>query len=383
MRGVSKQPFRVLIAGGGVAALEAALGVRELAGDRVRMTLLAPEPEFAYRALRVGEPFGHTAAKSYVLEDIARDIGAELIPDAFTRLESERAVVHTEGGAELGYDALLLAIGARLSPAFSHGLTIDDRRLGEQLHGLVADVDAGTIRSVAFITPLAMPWPVPNYELALMAAGRAREIGTELSVTIITPEPSPLAIFGPPASQAVMELLSRNGVDVLASHRGDVAHAGTVEIQPGHRTLRVDRVVALPQLSGPATPGVPDSIYAGFIPIDSRCRVPGLRHVWAAGDATEFLIKHGGIAAQQADIAADGIAALAGAPVEVQPLRPEINAVLIGADTPLYLSARLRVTGEYDSDSKASETPLWSPAVKVTARYLAPYLASRDRAAPG
>jgi hypothetical protein len=46
-------PFRVVIAGGGVAALEAALALRELTGERVRTTLLSPEPEFVYRPMRV------------------------------------------------------------------------------------------------------------------------------------------------------------------------------------------------------------------------------------------------------------------------------------------------------------------------------------------
>lgn len=139
-------------------------------------------------------------------------------------------------------------------------------------------------------------------------------------------------------------------------------------------------MVALPQLSGPSTPGVPDSIYAGFIPIDSHCRVPALERVWAAGDATEFPIKHGGIASQQADTAGHGIAALAGVSVELTPFRPEMHAILLGADKPLYLSARLRVSGEYDSDSAVSETPTWSPLAKIAAKYLAPYLESRDRA---
>jgi hypothetical protein len=36
-------PFRDLIAGGGVAALEGALALHDLAGERVNSTLLAPQ----------------------------------------------------------------------------------------------------------------------------------------------------------------------------------------------------------------------------------------------------------------------------------------------------------------------------------------------------
>ena len=59
-----------------------------------------------------------------------------------------------------------------------------------------------------------------------------------------------------------------------------------------------------------------------FIPVDRHCQVRGVERVYAAGDATDFAIKHGGIAAQQADAAAEAIAALAGAPVKPKPSIP-------------------------------------------------------------
>jgi len=149
--------LKVLIAGGGVAALEAALALRDLAGERVTTTLLAPEPEFVYRPMRVREPFAYSGARRYSLQEIARDIGVELVRDAFKWLDALGSVVHTEGGEQLGYDALLLAMGARLSPAFSHGLTIDDRILDEQLHGLVQDVEDGYTHSIAFVAPTRCP----------------------------------------------------------------------------------------------------------------------------------------------------------------------------------------------------------------------------------
>jgi hypothetical protein len=39
------------------------------------------------------------------------------------------------------------------------------------------------------------------------------------------------------------------------------------------------------------------------------------------------------------------------------------------------------VTGAYGSKCDVSETPTWSSRVKIAAKYLAPYLESRDRAA--
>ena len=110
-------PFRVVIAGGGVAGLEAALALRELAGDRVATTLLAPAREFVYRPMSVREPFAYSAAHHYPLDEITRDIGADFVHDAFKWLDPDQRVVHTDAGETLEYDALLLAPGRCSRPA--------------------------------------------------------------------------------------------------------------------------------------------------------------------------------------------------------------------------------------------------------------------------
>src|SRR3954452_16439663 len=52
-----RSSLRVVIAGGGVAALETLLALRVLGGLRTAITLLAPQPDFLLRAATVGEPF--------------------------------------------------------------------------------------------------------------------------------------------------------------------------------------------------------------------------------------------------------------------------------------------------------------------------------------
>ena len=372
-------PFRVLIVGGGVGGLEAALALRDLAGDRVATTLLAPASEFVYRPMRVREPFGYSEARRYPLDDISRDIGIELVRDAFKWLDPDKRIVHTEAGEELGYDALLLAPGATLRPRFKHALTLDDSRLDEQLHGLIQDVEEGYVHKLAFISPTPMPWPLPLYELALMTSRRASDMNIDLSVTLATPEDAPLGVFGDKASQAVERLLEDNGILFIPSAHCETPAAGRVSITPGSRNLLVDRVVALPQLFGPSLPGVPLHAHNGFVPIDAHCKVTGLERVYAAGDATDFAVKFGGIAAQQADTAAEAIAALAGVAIEPTPFAPVLHGALLGGPRPLYLSAH--VTGGHGSSSEVSEAPTSSTPTKIVAKYLAPYLESRDQAA--
>src|ERR1035438_7337912 len=305
------QKLRVIIAGGGVAALETALALKELAPGLTATTVIAPNAEFVNRPMTVREPFAYPQARRYPLAPIMRDAGAELVVDELAWVDPAKQIAHTQTDAEIEYDALVLALGARICPRYKHAITIDDRKLDETLHGLIQDVEGGYVESVAFLAPGRMAWPMPLYELALMTAGRAYDMDVELATTIITPEDSPLAIFGSTASDAVAELLERAHIETINSAYAEVPHSGEIVINPGDRHLKVDRVVALPELYGPCVRGIPLSEH-GFIRVTPYGQVLDLERVYAAGDATEFAIKHGGIASQQADVVAQSIAALAG-----------------------------------------------------------------------
>src|SRR5215217_5620596 len=67
---------RVLIAGGGIAGIEAALALRDLAGDRVEVEVRDPRREFAFRPFSVGEPYGAARVFRYDLERLVERCGA-------------------------------------------------------------------------------------------------------------------------------------------------------------------------------------------------------------------------------------------------------------------------------------------------------------------
>jgi sulfide:quinone oxidoreductase len=373
----SPAPHHVLVAGGGVGGLEAMLALRDLAGDRVALTLLTPEESFVVRALSVEDPFARPAPRQHDLAAICADVGAELVPDGLAEvLPADRAVL-TAGGSRIAYDDLVVATGAHQSPVYPSGITFRGFDDAEAVHGLVQDVEIGAVSSVAFVVPTGVTWPLPLYELALLTAERARGMGVEVHLAIVTPEERPLGIFGVQASDAVAVLLADAGIDVLTSVHVRGIDRGVLTGIDGETILQAQRAVTLPMLDGPAVPGLPAD-GDGFIPVDDHGRVRDTPGVWAAGDGTTFPLKQGGIAAQQARAVAEAIAASAGAPVTPRPFRPQLRAKLLTGGRPTYLS-EIIVGGAGSESSSASDEALWWPPAKIAAAYLGPYLERAER----
>jgi sulfide:quinone oxidoreductase len=367
---------RVVVAGGGIAAVEALLALRALAGEALELTLVAPEDELVYRPLAVSEPFTGPPARRYRLDAICRDLGVTLRKDSLAAVEHAARAIVTGSGERLGYDALVIAVGARENAWLAHARTFFADREPEGLHWLVRDVEQGILRRVAFVVPAGGGWSLPLYELALMTAARAREMGIDdAELTLVTPEDVPLAAFRGAGSAEVARLLDEARVTTRCATYVRGYDGRTLELVPGGQSLAADAVLTLPALAGPAIAGVP-SDPDGFVHADEHGRVPDLDGVYAIGDATTFAIKQGGIAAQQADVVAALIARAAGIPQAEPRTRPLLRAILFTGGEPLYLTAT--ITGGESVASRASRHCLWWPPHKIAARHLAPYLADRE-----
>jgi sulfide:quinone oxidoreductase len=342
----------ILIAGGGVAAVEAVAALRALSGPDPRITLLTPQPRFATRPVSVATPFGFGAPPTLPLDVIARHAPFDLRIGRLADVEDGDQVAITDWGEAIAYDFLIVAVGARALPAVEGAITFTGHADAAAVEAAVAEYDR-----LAFVQPVAEGWSLPVYELALMAAAQR----PDARITVVTAEPAPLAVFGDAAGEAVRALLAERGIGLRADARAVSAAPGRLVLDDGS-SLAVGKSIALPRPAGPAIHGLPHDA-DGFIPVDPHGEA--LPNVFVAGDAANHQLKQGGLAAQQADAAAETIAARLGAALEPEPYRPVLRARLMTGGEPLYLR-----------DGQVSRRPLWSPPGKLAGRYLAPLLAT-------
>ncbi len=362
-------PMHVVIAGTGVAGLEAALALRSLAEERVTLELVGPERDLVHRPLAVAEPFRMGEVRRFPLSAFAEATSAELRHDAVVAVDADRKLLTLAGGDEIAYDVLVGALGARQQDAIVGALTFGGPDASGALADLLERAVGGSIERIVFAVPTGAAWPLPIYELALMTREFLSEHGTRgVSVAIVTPEDRPLGLFGPDASDAVAELLSFREVELMTGVAARAWQNGVLATADG--SIDAGAVVALPALAGPRVPGLPHDS-RGFVPTDEFGWVLGTTDVYAVGDMTQFPVKQGGIATQQADAAASAIAADAGAPIHPTPFRPVLRGLLMTGMVPRYLRNEPgRGRSEVDTE------PLWWPPAKIVGRHLAPFLAS-------
>jgi sulfide:quinone oxidoreductase len=353
---VNAPAAEIVVVGGGIAALETVLALRALAGDRVRVTVVADAPDFVLPPALAAAVPSRRGARRRPWAAIAGDLGVGLVPATVASVDAEAREVKLNRGDPLRYDSLVIAHGARSVPPFEGVVTLGGSVEGQDLRTLRDEISNGDVRSVAFVAPMRTGWLLPLYEAALLAADSSHG----LQVSVVTRETRPLEAFGAEASATVAAALEAAGIEFLAGQTATLAE-GTVLVPRDPRgSLSVDRVVTLPLVRGLRIAGIPTSGAFGLVAVEADGSVKGLDHVYAAGDATDYPVKHGAIACQQADALATTIASRSGAAVTPEPFIPVLRATL-------RTSARTAIgLGEGAGVDELA---------KVPGRYLGPYLA--------
>ena len=363
------EPHRVLIVGGGVGGLEAMLALGE-AGRALDVTLLTPDADYVERPMSVAEPFAAGHSARVPVAAIAADCGATVVQDVMRRVEAEQHVVVTGQGTRLPYDALLIAVGARPYAAVPGATLWTPDATPEIMGGLLRDMEEHYSRRVAFVQPAAPCWPLPVYELAMMCARDVYAMNIDdAEVTVVIPDQAPLIAFGAQASALVADELQAARVTVRAGAGPRIERRGLTLALGDGDALTVDRVVALPGLRGPAIAGLPCD-EDGFLVVDERGRISGVPSIWAIGDGVNGLVKHGGVTAQQADLAARDIVARALGREAPEPHPPVLRGMLLTGGARLWLQRDL----DGVDPGQSADYALWWPPSKIAGSRLGDYV---------
>ena len=206
-----RAPAQVVIAGGGVAALEALIALRDLAGERLRITLAAPAPDFVYRAMSVAEPFDLGEARRYPLREIAADFDASVVPASVVAVDAPGAPRHLRQRR----DPPLRPARARAGRPHHRGLRECHqlRPAGRGRRDARAAGAPEAARRPAGGLHRADPRRLEPPALRARAddrrgPARSQRIDDADPVSSITPEPRPLDVFGDRPSAMVASLLA-------------------------------------------------------------------------------------------------------------------------------------------------------------------------------
>jgi sulfide:quinone oxidoreductase len=363
---------RVVIAGGGFAALEAALALRALADDRVSLTLISPRPGFVYRPAATVEAFDEPPGFGFHLAEIAADLDAAYHRTALEAVAPKQQRVRLGSEMALDYDFLILAVGAQARVGVPGALTFRDQRDLRRIRMLLDQLGSGRLTRLVFAVPSEAAWALPAYELAFLSGTHAQKRSVRAELIVVSPEPTPLAVFGDHASAIVASQLQDRGIRFVSALPHSVRRDGALALQ-FDGAIHADRVVAVPELRGPRVAGVPAD-WSGFVPTDGCGRVEGLANVYAAGDMTAYPVKQGGIAAQQADVIAHTIAGELGAPVKELRNTMILRARLLDGDGALVLRTELDPLGRPTGATIEHRESRQAADLKVFGVYLTPYL---------
>jgi len=363
---------RVLVAGGGVAALEVVLGLREHGAGRFHTTLLSADDRFRYRPLSALAGLVPDTGRTVDLARFAASQDAGLVCDRLEGIDAEAGTVTTLHGGRIGYDALVVATGAIAGEGLQGAITVGAPADEGRLAALVDRVRSGTVGRLAVVVPPGVAWSLPAYELALLLEHAS---GGATTVAVVTSEDRPMVVAGDEFSAAVSAVLARRGIGVTTATTPDAFDEGRLWL-PLQGAPEVDAVVALARPHGPDLQGLPCDA-RGFVVVDARGRVPGLPRVWSAGDVASHAVKQGGFAVQQADAVARDVTGRLGlqGPVPLPVPPPVLRAVLLDGVGALHLRAE-HVDGTIRTE--VSDTPLWSAPTKIAGGRLPDWLVAFD-----
>ena len=235
---IHRDPARIVIAGGGVAALETLIALRAMAPGDAEVTVVSASDTFSYRPLQVGEPFGLGSGQRYAIATICRDLGADFVHDRLVVRGCRRA--HARRLPATGRSPTTSSCwrsAPTRSPLSSTASPSTARRFPRTSTRCCRRAASGLAEQLAIVVPDGASWSLPAYELALLTAAHS----PRSKITLITYEHAPLEAFGALVSEAVTEILAASGVALRTGERAAIATPTALRL--GWEWLEASRIV--------------------------------------------------------------------------------------------------------------------------------------------
>jgi sulfide:quinone oxidoreductase len=379
---------RVLILGGGFAALETAFLLRMRARDAVDISLVSDGPNFVFRPNTIYVPFG--AEPDSLLVDLSKPLHRRDIDfhqAAVKEVHPARRLVSLAGGERLSYDKLVVATGAAMAPGevpglAEHAATIWTAegmlKVRERFERVAARQQAGEHPRVLFLVPPNNKCAGPLYEIVLMLETwlRRKDSRERVDITWSTYEDTYIQAFGPRLHDVVSKEFAERGIDGHTGERVSGVLANEVLYADGS-SHEFDELIAFPPYVSAVRYESLPSDERGFITTELTTRkVVGHDDIYAPGDAGDFPVKQAFLAFLQADAVADHIASLVVGRHEFEtPFDPVSMCVMEMFDKATFAQVPLRLTGDpahpvevrpdADGAYKVGTSPLWRLGKKV------------------
>jgi sulfide:quinone oxidoreductase len=310
---------KVLILGGGFGGVIAAESLAKKLGVEHEITLVSRSRKFIFYPALVRLAFGQCTPDdvSFDLREAMLERRVRFVEGEVARINpSEQHVTFAHGDVvgDMPYDFLVVALGRRLAtervPGFfehaHHLLSLDAaRKFGNALQNfhrgriVIGHCDGARL-------------PVPLFETAFALARLLEEKGERDGYEIIVASnETPDEMFGGSSvSTALTPALDEHGIKVRSDFIiKEVTPSSLIDV--GGNELDCDLRMLIPPFRGPgAALGLGITDEEDYLLVDRHMRVPGVEHVYAAGDCASFPgPKLGHMAARQAEVAADNLAA--------------------------------------------------------------------------
>lgn len=288
---------KVVVLGGGIGGQVAATRLKQKLGTDARVILVEQSTTFTFAPsllwLMVGKRQPRTITRDYS-GFLKR--GIEVANVTVTGIDTAASEVQTSSGA-LGYDYLVVALGASLDPGRMPGLAEHtfhpyDLPSAERLRDALAAFRGGKV--VVAIASMPYKCPAAPYETAMLIDGYLRERGLRQSsqIEMYTPEPLPLPVAGPFVGHSVAAELASRGIGFHPRATLEAVQPGALQftgesapfdlavVIPPHRP---PEVIANSGLAGPN----------GWIPVDRSTLRTRASNVYAIGDNTAIPLENG------------------------------------------------------------------------------------------